>query len=79
MHTVYSDQYKQSQQEKPKPTEAQETEFVTIPMGEFIALTQAATLLSVVVNDETFHHTALPAVKTTLEALVENQEAGAEE
>lgn len=63
----------------PKPTEAQETEFVTIPMGDFIALTQAAALLSVVVNDDTYHHQAVPAVKTTLENLVQNHEAGAEE
>ena len=64
---------------EPKPAETQETEFVTIPMGEFIALTQAAALLSVVVNDDTYHHQAVPAVKTTLENLVQNHEAGAEE
>lgn len=63
----------------PTPTEAQETKFVTIPMGEFIALTQAAALLSVVANDDSFHHNAVPAVKTTLENLVQNHEAGAEE
>ena len=65
--------------EHTKPTEAAETEFVTIPLQDFVVLTQAAALLSVVVNDETYHHTAIPAVKTTLEALAQNQEAGAEE
>lgn len=69
----------QSPYKDPLPTEAPATEFVTIPMGEFIALTQAAALLSVVVNDDTYHHQAVPAVKTTLENLVQNHEAGAEE
>lgn len=62
-----------------KPEEPQETKFVTIPMADFITLTQAAALLSVVVNDDTYHHQAVPAVKTTLENLVQNHEAGAEE
>lgn len=63
----------------PTPAEAQETQFVTIPLADFITLTQAAALLSVVVNDDTYHHQAVPAVKTTLENLVQNHEAGAAE
>lgn len=63
----------------PLPAEEAATQFVTIPLQEFVVLTQAAALLSVVVNDETFHHNAIPAVKTTLENLVQNHEAGAEE
>lgn len=64
---------------EPKPTEAAETQFVTIPLQDFVVLTQAAALLSVVVNDDTYHHNAVPAVKATLENLVQNHEAGAEE
>jgi hypothetical protein len=63
------------QVEYPKPDA-----LITITVAEYHCLTKAATLLEVIVNDGTYDHAAVvKAVKTTIAAMRNAAEAGAEE
>jgi len=53
---------------------------ITITVAEYHCLTKAATLLEAIVNDQTYDHAAVvKAVKTTIAAMRNAAEAGAEE
>lgn len=60
--------------------EATADKYITIPVAEYVFLTKAATLLEVIVNDNSYaHHTTVAAVKATVQDMVSIAEAGAEE
>ena len=55
------------------------TQYITITVAEYHFLLKAATMLEVVVNDTTYNHEAVAAVKETLEKMLPGAEAGADQ
>lgn len=55
------------------------TQYITITVAEYHFLLKAATMLEVVVNDPTYNHEAVAAVKETLEQMLPGPEAGADQ
>lgn len=54
--------------------------YITITVAEYICLLKAATLLEVIVNDNSYaNHAMVAAVKATVQDMVSIAEAGAEE
>lgn len=51
--------------------------YITISVAEYVLLTQAAALLEVVINDTTYNHEALEAVKVTVQEMAKRAEDGA--
>ena len=51
--------------------------YITISVAEYVLLTQSAALLEVVINDTTYNHEALEAVKVTVQELAKRAEGGA--
>ena len=52
---------------------------ITITVAEYVFLVKAATLLETVVNDQTYNHDAVAAVKSTVRAMLQPAEVGAAE
>lgn len=52
--------------------------YITISVAEYVMLTQAAALLEVVINDTTYNHEALEAVKVTVQEMAKRAEDGAD-
>lgn len=52
--------------------------YITISVAEYVLLTQAAALLEVVINDTTYNHEALEAVKVTVQEMAKRAEDGAD-
>lgn len=60
--------------------ENQATQYITISVAEYHYLTKAAALLEVVVNDQTYDHTAaVNAVKATVEQMQQLAGVGADQ
>ena len=55
------------------------TQYITITVAEYHFLLKAATMLEVVINDPTYNHEAVAAVKATLEQMLPGPEAGADQ
>ena len=60
--------------------ENQATQYITISVAEYHCLTKAAAMLEVIINDQTYDHTAVVnAVKETIEAMQRTAKEGAKE
>lgn len=60
--------------------ETKTTEYITITVAEYHCLTKAAAMLEVIMNDQTYDHTAVVnAVKATIEEMRRPAEAGADQ
>lgn len=51
--------------------------YITISVAEYVLLTQAAALLEVAINDTSYDHSALEAVKVTVQEMAKRAEDGA--
>lgn len=67
--------------EHTKPSPYCETDkYITITVAEYHCLTKAAAMLEVIINDQTYDHTAVVnAAKAAIEAMQRQAEAGAAE
>lgn len=67
--------------EPPAPVEPEQaTRYITIPVAEYHFLTKAATLLEIVLADKSYSpNTVLAAVRTVVQEMVQQAEAGAAE
>ena len=57
--------------------EAAADQYITITVAEYVFLVKAATMLEVVVNDPTYGHDAVAAVKSAVQAMLQPAEVGA--
>ena len=55
------------------------TQYITITVAEYHFLLKAATMLEVVANDPTYNHEAVAAVKETMEHVLSDLKAGADQ
>ena len=65
-------------QDKQTPAAPAADKYITISVAEYVLLTQAAAMLEVAINDTTYNHEALEAIKVTVQEMAKRAEDGAD-